>query len=210
MSKHDACILGFIGASGSGKSQAIKEWLRKHRPARLLIWDRMREYGPHGLVVASLTAAYEATRGQKGPLARFAIVYQPPGAGRTATEAAFSAYCKLALSLPGSALVAEELAFVTTASRAPAGWREVTLTGRHEGLKVLGASQRPASIDKDFFGNCTALRCGRLNYARDVRTMADVLAVQPRDITNLQPLQFIERDMRSGATRRGVQRVFSR
>ena len=46
------------------------------------------------------------------------------------------------------------------------------MTGRHKGLKVIGASQRPASIDKDFLGNCMAIHIGRLAYAEDVRAVA--------------------------------------
>jgi hypothetical protein len=86
---------------------------------------------------------------------------------------------------------------------APAGWSMVTRKGRHRGLRVYGASQRPAAIDKHFFGNASVIRTGRLNYAADVKTMADVLDVTSDEIRELPALAWIERDMRSGKVRRG-------
>lgn len=63
---------------------------------------------------------------------------------------------------------------------------------------VIGAIQRPASIDKHFFGNARIVRTGRLNYADDVKNMANVMNVLERDIQDLQPLEFIQRDMTKG------------
>ena len=79
----------------------------------------------------------------------------------------------------------------------------VTLKGRHKGLTVYGNSQRPASIDKNFFGNATIIRTGRLNFAADVKVLANVLQVQALEVQSLQPLEYIERDMGTGAISRG-------
>ncbi len=49
-------------------------------------------------------------------------------------------------------LVAEELADVTQAAWAPAGWSIATRKDRYQGLTIIGASQRPAAIDRHFFG----------------------------------------------------------
>ncbi|MGH8719649.1 MAG: hypothetical protein ACREV0_12025 [Burkholderiales bacterium] len=57
--------------------------------------------------------------------------------------------------------------------------------------------QRPAAIDKHFFGNASVIRTGRLNYA------ADVLDVAGDEIRELPQLAWIERDMRSGKVQRG-------
>lgn len=101
-------------------------------------------------------------------------------------------------------LVIEELRFVTTPSRAPLGWAQVCLTGRHRGLKVFGISQRPASIDKDFLGNCTAIRTGRLAYPEDVKAVCKVMGVPSSKVEALRPLEWLEKDMASGKLTAGV------
>lgn len=101
-------------------------------------------------------------------------------------------------------LICEELADVTQPAWAPPGLSVDTRKGRHRGLKVYGASQRPAAIDKHFFGNATVIRTGQLNFEADLRVMANVLGVTLEEIRDLKPLAWIERDMQSGARRGGV------
>jgi hypothetical protein len=75
-------------------------------------------------------------------------------------------------------VLVEELSRVTMPSWSPPAWRNLSTAGRHQGLKLIGTSQRPASIDKDFLGNCTEIRCYRVNYDRDAKVMADALGLQ--------------------------------
>jgi hypothetical protein len=88
---------------------------------------------------------------------------------------AFAIVCKIAFACGSLVLLAEELSDVTTPSYAPPAWRQITTQGRHKGLTVLGAAQRPALIDKTFLGNCTRIRCGALVYAADRTAMAAAL-----------------------------------
>jgi hypothetical protein len=104
----------------------------------------------------------------------------------------FDGFCALALAAGHLTLVVEELRFVTSPSRAPLKWAEVTMTGRHKGLRVIGTSQRPASIDKDFLGNATLIHTGRLVYPEDVRAVAKAMQVGEGEIAALQPLEWIE------------------
>lgn len=69
---------------------------------------------------------------------------------------------------------------------------------------IPAASLCPASIDKHFFGNASLVRTGRLNFAADIRTLANVLHADGAEISRLQPLQFIQRDMQSGAAVHGT------
>jgi len=48
-----------------------------------------------------------------------------------------------------------------------------------------------------FFGNASHVRTGRLSYANDMRTMANVLSVDIENIRTLPELAWIERDMRT-------------
>jgi hypothetical protein len=173
-----ARIEAYIGASGSGKGLSIKRRLADLRPDRLLIWDPRDEYAGQAHAYRTLPDLVAAWRraGQAGPCrAR----YVPGGALRLAD--AFALCCRLAFEAGELVFVAEELSDVTTASHAPAAWRQCITQGRHKGLVLIGATQRPALIDKTYLANCTLLRCGYLGYEADRRAMAVELDV-PRDL----------------------------
>lgn len=179
----------------------MKQRLKVERPRRLLVWDPLHEYAKFGQVANTLGEMLDGIKTTDGKArARFARILQPKAGG---SARMFGLFCKLAHAIGGCTVVVEELALVTQASRAPEGWRELSLTGRHRGVVIMAGSQRPASIDKDFFSNCTRIRCGRLNYQADVKTMGDVLGVKGNELRDLAPLEWIERDMGNGSIKRG-------
>jgi hypothetical protein len=192
VSKNKAHIIAVLGASGSGKRLFIKAELRRLKPRRLIVWDTLGEYGEFGQPVAQVAGLLKMA-GCREFRAVFAASGNPDMARKQ-----FDLICRVAYAAGDCVLVAEELAFVTSPSYAPPGWAECTLKGRHKGLTIYGASQRPASIDKHFFGNATAIRTGRLNFARDVKTLADVLQVPAAQVQSLQPLDWVSRDMATG------------
>lgn len=180
--------MAVLGASGSGKSTFVKREISRGHP-RLLIWDMLGEY--EGAAVDKVGDILSALREKK-----FRAVFRPaPDPVIRATQ--FDLVCRAALAAGNLTLVVEELRFVTQPSRAPLGWAQVCLTGRHKGLKVFGLSQRPASIDKDFLGNCTRIRTGRLAYAADVKAVASAVGNADR-IQALKPLEWLECDMTTG------------
>lgn len=201
MSSNQASITAVLGASGSGKSTFIKRTIAKDKPARLLVWDPMHEYGALGTVTSRLSDLVDAM-GKAGKGGKFALVFQPTFDEKTRAKQ-FNTVCRLAMAAGKLTFVVEELRFVTTPSRAPEGWARVTMTGRHVGLRVLGASQRPASIDKDFLGNCTSIRSGRLAYPEDVTAVAKAMRVPAAQIDALKPLEWIEKNMATGKVSRG-------
>lgn len=199
MSANKAQIIAVMGASGSGKSTFIKRLLRKPKPARLMIWDPMREYSEFGQVFDTLCLLVDHLgRDSK----KFAVVFQP-SVNDKARARQFDVFCGLSMALGDLTLVVEELKFVTRPGYAPVRWSAVTMTGRHKGLTVIGASQRPASIDKDFLGNCTMIRTGRLAYPEDVKALSKSMQVPDADIAALKPLEWIEKDMASGSVQSG-------
>jgi DNA helicase HerA-like ATPase len=195
--RNKAQIVAVMGASGSGKSTFLKQIIRKTLPSRLLIWDPMTEYGDFGEGTRTLSDVMNKMRANI-----FAIDFLP-SSDPEQMKKQFDLFCQLAFAAGNLTLIAEELAFVTSPSYAPPGWAAVTLKGRHKGLKVYGASQRPASIDKHFFSNATKVRTGRLNYAADIKTLANVLSVQPEQIQGLLQLEYLERDMSTGKVTAG-------
>lgn len=197
-----ADIIAVLGASGTGKSTYVKKHIGRPKDGRLLIFDVMHEYGSFGQVFTRsgelVTAIMQA--GEKG---KFRYVFQP-STNPAARGAQFDLLCGVAHAAGNLSFIAEELRFVTTPSRAPVRWAGVSLTGRHKGLSVIGTSQRPASIDKDFLGNATIIRTGRLVYPQDVKAVATVMQIDPAEIAALPDLHFIEKNMQTGQINRGV------
>lgn len=189
---NDADVIAVIGATGSGKGVFIKNYELKKSEKRLLIWDYMREYSAFTEMQTQQISAALGTLGA----ARFRTAFLPSFEDKTRAKQ-FDLFCKAAVAVGNLRLVVEELAFVTSPSFAPAGWKMVTSVGRHKGLRVIGASQRPAQVDKAFWSNCTEIHCGFLNYEDDQKTMARALGVTLADIQNLKPLEFIHKNVRT-------------
>lgn len=181
--RNKADIIAVIGASGTGKSSYIKgELLRKYR--RLLIWSPLEKTDQYaafcgGTVTSKITEFIALVKaGTK------AIVYVPTGDGN-AVKKQFDLFCRVVWEVEGAHVLVEELSRVTMASWSPPAWKNLSTAGRHQGLTIIGTSQRPASIDKDFLGNCTEVRCYRVNYDTDAKVMADSLNLQ----TAYEPVQ---------------------
>lgn len=199
---NSAAIHCVLGASGSGKTSHVMQELRRTKPKRLLIWDTKGEFARegYGLAVESLGDVVARVAGAKA--GAFALAFRPRGDEKQ-MKAQFSIFCKLAFAAKNLTLVAEELSDVTTASYAVEGWRKVSSQGRTEGVTIYGLSQHPASIDKHFAGNASTVRTGRLNEASHIRKVANVLRIKPDEIVALLPLEWIQRDMNTGALTRG-------
>lgn len=206
---NQASIIAAMGASGSGKSAFVKQCLAGAAPPRLMIWDTMDEYGDFARRVLTLQAMVNAIKASP----TFALRYVPSGAPDELVKR-FDVFCSVAFAIGKVCLVVEELQTVTKPAWAPAGWSNCTLRGRHKGLSIFGISQRPASVDKNFFSNATMVRCGRLNFAEDVRTMDSVMGLgslkvclldsSVGTVAHLKPLQYVQRDMASGEVSAGI------
>lgn len=198
-----ADINGIIGASGSGKTSYVMAELRRRKPRRLLVWDTKGEFANerHGFEVRNLNDVFNIIK-KAGAKGDFKICYRPRGDSAD-MKRQFNLICLAAFYAKNVVLVAEELSDVTTASHAPEGWRKVTTQGRTEGVIIFGLSQSPAQIDKDFFGNCSKVRTGRLNFDSHIKAMANCMSAKPDDIRNLMAGEFIERDMNTGQVKRG-------
>lgn len=196
----EAFIAAAIGSTGSGKSYWVKSQVREAAPSRLLVWDPQEEYGglDFGKIYTDRLALIRAVA--KAPT--FRAIYRP-GDKLSQYGPRFDWFCRLVYALGNCTAIFEELADVTEPSRAPDSWSVITRKGRHKALRVYATSQRPAKVDKDFFGNATLIHCGRLNYAEDQRVMAAVLGVPPAKLAGLPDKAFIERNVLTGAISEG-------
>lgn len=189
-----AFIEAYLAASQSGKSTLVKQRLARLRELpRWLVWDFKREYGADvGALAATIATVCDAAKAR-----RYRIVFRPSFDEKIRRQQ-FEWFCRVAYAsvtedhIP-CLLVVEELAFVTTPAWSPPGWTQATCTGMGLGLSVIGTSQHPAQIDKNFFGNTTAIYCGRLTEPAHVAKMAGVLGVAAERIANLPPYRFLHR-----------------
>lgn len=203
-------IEAYIGSSGSGKGVSIKARLKTLKEWPLIIWDPRDEYGDFAKQT-SMDGIVEACRKiKRGGVPMVRYVHD----GKSPLEEAFATVCALAFTTGNLVFLAEELSDVTTASRAPPEWKRVITQGRHQGLLVMGAAQRPALIDKTFLGNCTYVRCFTLRYAMDRKAMAQAMDVDIESISELETtddettgrvtINYLERDFRSKLLQNGV------
>lgn len=192
-------VIAALGGRGSGKSAWVKQLPAVTGARRLLIWDFMREYQEHAQVIGNLRDAIKAMNEKT-----WRIAYQPNPARK---ESEFDLICRAVKAAKRCTLIAEELAFVTTPNRAPPMWRELCLLGRHPThaeATLIGISQRPASIDKDFLACADVIHCGRLAYDADARAVAPYLGCDWKLLTQLPDLHFIEKSAGKPDCERGV------
>lgn len=202
MSANEADVIAVIGATGSGKGVYIKNYALTKGEPRLMIWDYMQEYGPFvNLSTASLQQLVAGIGAE-----RFRIAFKPSYDDKTRAKQ-FDLFCKAAVAAGRLRMVVEELAFVTSPAHAPAGWKAATSIGRHKGLRLIGASQRPAQVDKAFWSNCTEIHCGFLNYEDDQKVMARALGVALSDIQGLKPLEYIHKNVRTKEIKTGKVKI---
>lgn len=177
-------VVAALGSRGTGKSAWVKARIARLKPSRLAVWDYMREYeggtSNLGECIRSMSAR------------TFRAVFQPSHDTAT-SERQFDLWCAAVYAAGNLTALVEELAFVTKPSRAPEAWRRLSLIGRHRGVSIIGTSQRPASIDKDFLANCDIVHCGRLAYRPDAEKAAMVLGVEVDELLRLPDLAWIER-----------------
>lgn len=200
-----ADVRAYIGATGSGKGVAIREHIKAGKPARLMIFDPMHEYGDLAKPVQTVAQVIAAMRGKA-----WRIAWQPGDSTdyeSKAFKAQFDLFCKAAFTAGDCWMLAEELELVTRPTWAPPAWRNCTKRGRHVGLTVLGASQRPADCDKAFLSSCTYVRCHALREHGDRQRMAQTLDVEIAQIealktvvksANSTEITFYEKDYNAG------------
>lgn len=179
-----ADVRAFVGATGSGKGVGIREHLKADKPTRLIVFDPMHEYGDLARPVQTVAQVIAA---MKRP--HFKVVWQPDDDtdfDGKAFKAQFALFCKAAFLVGDLCMLVEELELVTKPTWAPAAWRNCTKRGRHQGLQIMAATQRPADADKAFWSSCTYIRCHALRETEDGQRMARVLKVPYEQIDKLQ------------------------
>jgi len=202
-----ARVEAFMGSTGSGKTTRMVARLRKKKRNRTIIWspkeaiDNYAALYPGSVVLNTASAVLDVLRaaGAKGS---FHIVYVPR-LNRKIDQEQFNAVCKMAKAARNLTFIVDELHTVTLPSWSPDGWSELTMMGRGYGIEIFGLSQRPASVDKDFFGNLSSLNTGRLAFPDDCKVIAKALNLPLLEVQGLTGYKWIERNIHTGQMARG-------
>ncbi len=198
-------LRAYIGATGSGKGVSIRDHLKKEKAQRLVVWDPLREYGAFGRYVSTIPELCAALKGE-----RFAVCFWP-GAEVDAFAAKFDLFCRAVFAAGNCTVHIEELADVTTPSHAPPSWRRITKQGRHRGLRVIAATQRPADCDKAFLSGITYARAFTLRWPKDKKVLAECMGEPLAEVASLTTVEkpdgstaitYLEKDFRSGTRER--------
>lgn len=196
LKRPDGRIVYVVGYTGCGKTA----WTMQQVAAapRLLIWDGKGEadqWAGRGRCIV-VTSWVELAQRVLPSAAPARIAFRVPVCREN-----FERFCRLAwvyIRAHGGPLVVEELADVTTSSKAPLAWGEICRKSRAFGSWVYALTQRPQEVDKTVQGNASIFHCGMMADAMDARYVAHrLLLVPPAQVEALQPLEFIERNART-------------
>lgn len=178
----NAKITVVCGSSGSGKSAWVKKEVKNAK--RLIVWDVDDEYSElKG--VKRFTCLNEMIKELvNSKVGKFCYVGSPND---------FEKFCLAVFNWGVCVCVVEELAGVTSPSKAPMGWHTLVSRGRKRGITIVGVTQRPSESDKTIIGNASLTHVGRLNRAGDRKYMALEMDIPLKDVEALKPLDWIEK-----------------
>lgn len=100
--------------------------------------------------------------------------------------------------------IAEELADVTSASKAPGNWGVLLRRGLKRGTSIYAISQRWAEADKTALGNASEFVIFRQNTGDDAKYMSRKTRVPLAEIDALHPLEYVKYDTHSFEIQRGT------
>jgi hypothetical protein len=170
-----------LGKTGSGKSTIVKRLISQWKPKRLAIWspdEDLEHYATmFDCVIVRTIGELVTIMGSKTK--PFRVVYWP-SMDKKKRKAEFDYFCQLVFASGNMAAIVEELRFVTSATHAPEPWALLSSRGRKAGVRLIGTSQRPVQIDKDFLGNTSEIYCGVLGYPNDVKNVAEAMSLKAR------------------------------
>lgn len=175
-------IRAFFGTSGSGKSHAIKQTIKNDK--RVLVFDPEGEYQAEGFKPFNRPAEFvKAVAESKGQPVRYAL--EANGAK------AFDIFCRVVMQAAGAdkplTCVVDELAGVTTITKAPPSWHTVLTRGRKYGVRVRAGAQSPTEIDKTLLRQRSHLWVGHMTRRDDWQYMAKETGLDVSVFETLKP-----------------------
>lgn len=186
MQTNDGRLIVVGGASRSGKTAYVREDVKNR--SRVFAWDPEDQWAQlTGWVRVTTKAQLMKLATQKGPL-KVAFV-----AGGD-LEDAFQFWCAAVYHstryVEPTDAVAEELADVTSASKAPGSWGILLRRGLKRGGNIYALSQRWQEADKTAMGNASEFVLFRQNGKEAPAYLSRKTGIAPEAIPKL-PLHYV-------------------
>lgn len=169
------------GVTGSGKTEFLARRFLPRAP-RLLIVDQTGEWADREKY-APYCFGYEDTVSVLGEHAgkdRWRIICSvtPAEVSQLATRMLVPSPRPrdgFAASVGGMAVLLDEVDILTPNGRAPAELTHLWRRGRHVGLSVYAATQRPANVSKEVTAQCRWICVLRQHEVRDIKYLSDLI-----------------------------------
>ncbi|MGE0350392.1 hypothetical protein [Hydrogenophaga sp.] len=177
------------GASRSGKTAWTLRQVKAEK--RIIAWDPEDQWSQvRGFTKITTRAALLAAIKKPGPM-KLAYV----AGGDLKAEFDFCCACVMYAGRYVEPLVfiAEELADVTTPSKAPGNWGILLRRGLKRGISIFAISQRWAEADKTAIGNATRYVCFSMG-GEDVFYMHRKTLIPVEQLGALKALEFVISD----------------
>lgn len=190
----DGRLVVIAGASRTGKTAFTVQQVKDRK--RIIAWDPEDQFSTMP-GWKRITTRRELFRAIESPnAAKLAYV----AGGNIAEEFDFWAASAFFWGryYGGCVAIAEELADVTTPSKAPGNWGILLRRGLKRGITIFAISQRWSEADKTAFGNASEYVCFRLSSGMDVDYMAKRTRIKSEQIAALQNLQYVRMDAQTG------------
>jgi len=177
----DKDIRAYFGSSGSGKTFNIKKDTAEY--TRVLAFDPEGAFNEsEGFRCTTDRREFYQLARESGPVR---LTYQGNG------MADFDWWCKLVFALADCrrpcAIIVDELAGVTTMSKAPPGWHQIlTRVRKYEG-RVFAGAQSPTEIDKTLMRQKNRMFIGYLERPADHEYMHKETAIPLEVVQGLRP-----------------------
>lgn len=183
----DGRLVIVSGSSRCGKTAQTERMIRPFKTA--FVWDiegqwcKLRGY----VKVSTLRDLKKIVK--SGKAGKYAFV------SNGSIKAEFELFC-MCVMFYGShfgecAIVAEELADVTSTAKAGEQWGMLCRRGLKRSISIFAISQRWAEADKTALGNATDFYLFRMASGSDIDYMSRKTRVSIDKLENLKPLQFI-------------------
>lgn len=177
------------GSSRCGKSTQVAKMVRTSR--RVVAWDPEDQWSKEkGFVKVTTQAQLLEAIMTKGFMR---LAYVVGGNLKKEFDFLCAAVMYAGRYMAPLDCIAEELADVTTSSKAPGAWGILVRRGLKRGINIFAISQRWAEADKTAIGNASEYICF-MPRQRDLKYVSDNTGVPVDDLAALKPFEFIQFD----------------
>lgn len=192
--RNDGVMTASLGKSRSGKTSYVLAKIRGAK--RLLVWDAEGQFGKLANC-QTIRTAEELYQKVKRNNASFRLAFVSANLRQD-----FKLFCEIAYYagvVAPLSVVAEELAAVSNAGKAPDEWGVLVRQGLKYGIDIYAIGQRIQEVDKTLIGN-TSIVTQFMANERDIEKIIKDTGITPP----VKPLQFVEKDNNTDTIKNGI------